>query len=99
MKHSVELIALKNGAEGLLIDVPNASVMNTKVQFRAGMRCAKSPDIYEIAHVVEHLSFGAKTNRLRRLSSLKMVPTTTPGLRIIPFAMKPNVLILSGNAS
>ncbi len=59
MKHSVELINLKNGAEGLLIDIPNASVMNTKVQFRAGMRCAKSPDIYEIAHVVEHLSFGA----------------------------------------
>ena len=59
MKHSVELITLKNGAEGLLIDVPNASVMNTKVQFRAGMRCDKSPDIYEIAHVVEHLSFGA----------------------------------------
>jgi len=43
----------------LLIDVPNASVMNTKIQFRAGMRYAKRPDVYEIAHVVEHLAFGA----------------------------------------
>lgn len=33
--------------------------MNTKFQFRAGMRYAKNPDVYEIAHVVEHLAFGA----------------------------------------
>lgn len=59
MKHAVEEVTLKNGAKGLLIDVPNASVMNTKVQFRAGMRYAKKPELYEIAHVVEHLSFGA----------------------------------------
>ncbi len=59
MKHTVEEISLKNGAKGLLIDVPDASVMDTRVQFRAGMRYAKSPELYEIAHVVEHLSFGA----------------------------------------
>ena len=61
MKHSVEEIELKNGARGLLIDVPNASVMTTKVLFRGGMRYAKSPEVYEIAHVVEHLSFGANS--------------------------------------
>lgn len=33
--------------------------MNTKFQFRAGMRYAKRPEVYEIAHVVEHLAFGA----------------------------------------
>ena len=59
MKHSVEEVELKNGAKGLLIDTPNASVMTTKVHFRGGMRYAKKPDLYEIAHVVEHLSFGA----------------------------------------
>lgn len=59
MKHSVDRLKLSNGAEGLLIDVPTASVMNTKVAFRAGMRYAKSPEVSEIAHVVEHLSFGA----------------------------------------
>ncbi len=61
MKHSVEEIELKNGAKGLLIDVPNASVMTTKVHFRGGMRYAKKPEVYEIAHVVEHLSFGANS--------------------------------------
>ena len=59
MKHSVEEVKLKNGAEGLLIDIPNASVMTTRVHFRGGMRYAKNPSVYEIAHVVEHLSFGA----------------------------------------
>lgn len=33
--------------------------MNTKIQFRAGMRYAKKPEVYEIAHIVEHLAFGA----------------------------------------
>ncbi len=42
-----------------MIDVPDASVMNTKFQFRAGMRYAKNPEVYEIAHIVEHLAFGA----------------------------------------
>ena len=50
---------MASGAKGLLIDVPGASVMNTKFQFRAGMRYAKSPEVYEIAHIVEHLAFGA----------------------------------------
>ncbi len=33
--------------------------MNAKFQFRAGMRYAKRPEVYEIAHIVEHLAFGA----------------------------------------
>ena len=59
MKHSVEEITLKNGARGLLIDIPGASVMATRIQFRAGMQYAKSHDVYELPHVVEHLAFGA----------------------------------------
>lgn len=59
MRHSVEEIALKNGAKGLLIDIPGASVMSTRIQFRAGMMYAKNKDVYEIPHVVEHLAFGA----------------------------------------
>ena len=61
MKHSVEEVSLKNGMKGLLINVPNASVMSMRVQFRAGMRFAKKPELAEIAHVVEHLSFGANS--------------------------------------
>ena len=59
MKHAVEEITLKNGASGLLIDVPGASVMSTKIQFRAGMLYARNKYVYEIPHVVEHLAFGA----------------------------------------
>lgn len=59
MKHTVEEIQLKNGARGLLIDIPGASVMSTRVQFRAGMMYAKNKEVYEIPHVVEHLAFGA----------------------------------------
>ena len=59
MKHSVEEITLKNGAKGLLIDIPGASVMSTRIQFRAGMLYAKNKEVYEIPHVVEHLAFGA----------------------------------------
>lgn len=59
MKHSVEEVKLRNGARGLFIDIPGASVMSTRIQFRAGMMYAKNKDVYEIPHVVEHLAFGA----------------------------------------
>ncbi len=61
MKHSVEEVHLRSGAKGLLINVPGASVMSTRIHFRGGLRYAKKPELYEIAHVVEHLSFGANS--------------------------------------
>ena len=61
MKHSVEEITLKNGAKGLFIDIPGASVMATRIQFRAGMMYSKNKDVYEIPHLVEHLAFGANS--------------------------------------
>lgn len=59
MKHSVEEVTLRNGARGLLIDIPGATVMATRIEFRAGMLYAKNKDVYELPHVVEHLAFGA----------------------------------------
>lgn len=59
MKHSVEEVMLKNGARGILIDIPGASVLSTRIQFRAGMLYSKNKNVYEIPHVVEHLAFGA----------------------------------------
>lgn len=59
MKHSVEEITLKNGAKGVFINIPGASVMSSRIQFRAGMMYAKNKNVYEIPHVVEHLAFGA----------------------------------------
>ena len=59
MKHTVEEVKLANGARGLLIDVPGATVMSFQFQFRAGNRYVRSKDIYETAHVMEHMAFGA----------------------------------------
>jgi len=50
---------LKNGARGLLIDVPGATVMSFQFQFRAGNRYVKHKEIYETAHIMEHMAFGA----------------------------------------
>jgi predicted Zn-dependent peptidase len=59
MNHTVEEVKLKNGAKGLLIDIPGATVMSMQFQFRAGSRYAKNKDIEQVAHVMEHLAFGA----------------------------------------
>ena len=59
MKHTVEEVRLKNGARGLLIDVPGATVMSFQFQFRAGNRYVKHKEIYETAHIMEHMAFGA----------------------------------------
>ncbi len=59
MKHTTTEVRLKNGARGLLIDVPGATVMSFQFQFRAGNRYVKSQDIYETAHIMEHMAFGA----------------------------------------
>ncbi len=59
MKHTVSEIRLKNGARGLLIDVPGATTMSMQFQFRAGNRYAKSKNIEQVAHIMEHMAFGA----------------------------------------
>ncbi len=58
MKHSVKKIVLPNGVEGLLIDVPDASVMSFECSFRAGDFLSPKGK-WETAHVLEHLVFGA----------------------------------------
>lgn len=62
MKHSVQEIKLKNGARGLLIDVPGATTMSMQFQFRAGNRYVKSKDIEQVAHIMEHMVFGANAS-------------------------------------
>ena len=59
MKHTVEEITLKNGARGLLIDIPDATVMSLQFHFRAGSRYVQDKQIYETAHFMEHMAFGA----------------------------------------
>jgi len=59
MKHTATKVKLKNGATGLLIDIPGATVMSFQFQFRAGSRYVKDQAIYETAHIMEHMAFGA----------------------------------------
>jgi predicted Zn-dependent peptidase len=59
LKHNIEEVKLSNGARGLLIDIPGATVMSFQFQFRAGNRYVQNKDIYETAHVMEHMAFGA----------------------------------------
>jgi zinc protease len=61
MNHTVEEVRLKNGAKGLLIDIPGATVMNMQFHFRAGNRYAKSKEIEQVAHIMEHMAFGANS--------------------------------------
>ena len=59
MKHIVKELELKNGARGLLIHVPGAQVMSTRVHFRAGTRYVRDKSVEETAHLMEHMAFGA----------------------------------------
>lgn len=58
MKHTVELVELKNGAKGLLIIVPDASVTSFDFNFRAGDYLAPI-DKWDTAHIMEHMVLGA----------------------------------------
>lgn len=58
MKHTVREVRLKNGVNGLLIDVPHAQVMSYDFTVRAGYYLA-DPGKWETPHVMEHLLCGA----------------------------------------
>ena len=59
MKHTVEEVALQNGCRGLLVHVPDATVMSYDFEFRAGHDYCASDRIYETPHVMEHMVLGA----------------------------------------
>lgn len=58
MKHIVHEISLKNGAKGLLIHIPDASVMTFEFNFRAGEYLVKR-NKWETPHLMEHILLGA----------------------------------------
>ncbi len=58
MRHTAQEVTLKNGAKGLFIHVPGATVMSMEINFRAGdFLCPE--DKWETAHLMEHLLLGA----------------------------------------
>jgi hypothetical protein len=50
MRHTVTEVVLKNGARGLLVDVPEAVVMSFEINFRAGDYLAEEKK-WETAHL------------------------------------------------
>jgi predicted Zn-dependent peptidase len=58
MKHTVTELELANGAKGLFIDVPGATVMDYEFNFRAGEYLVERPK-WEVPHLMEHVLLGA----------------------------------------
>jgi len=58
VKHTTTQISLKNGAKGLLIDVPDATVMDFEFNFRAGEYLVDKSK-WEVPHLMEHVLLGA----------------------------------------
>jgi predicted Zn-dependent peptidase len=58
MKHTVFELTLHNGAKGLLIHIPDASVMTFELNFRAGEYLVKR-NKWEAPHLMEHILLGA----------------------------------------
>ncbi len=58
MKHTVKEVVLDNGAKGVLVHVPDASVMSFRIDFRAGEYLVDRK-IWEAPHIMEHLLLGA----------------------------------------
>lgn len=58
MKHSVRELTLPNGASGLLIHVPDATVMTFEYNFRAGEYLVERTK-WETPHLMEHVLLGA----------------------------------------
>lgn len=58
MKHTVSELILKNGARGLLVHIPAASVMTFDINFRAGEYLVDEKK-WEVPHLMEHVLLGA----------------------------------------
>ncbi len=58
MKHTVSEVVLNNGSRGLLIHIPEASVMTFDINFRAGEYLV-APEKTETPHLMEHMVLGA----------------------------------------
>jgi predicted Zn-dependent peptidase len=58
VKHIVTELKLENGAKGLLIDIPDASVLTFEINFRAGEYLVDKQK-WETPHLMEHMLLGA----------------------------------------
>lgn len=59
LNHTVTEVSLKNGAKGLIIDVPGTTVVSYQFQFRAGNDYVADKTKDQTAHIMEHMVFGS----------------------------------------
>lgn len=59
LPHTVSELEIENGAKGLLIDVPGASVLCYEFNFRAGNEFVRDEKIQQTAHILEHMALKA----------------------------------------
>lgn len=59
MKHTVSEVHLKNGAKGLFVDIPGATVTTFELNFRAGEYVLPNKRKWEVPHIMEHVILGA----------------------------------------
>lgn len=62
MRHAVQEIELKNGARGLLIDIPGATVTSYELNFRAGEFLVPHKK-WEVPHLMEHIVAAGANER------------------------------------
>jgi predicted Zn-dependent peptidase len=58
VKHTLKEVELKGGLKGLLIDIPDSTVMYAELNVRAG-EYMLDPQKWETAHLMEHVILGA----------------------------------------
>jgi len=58
MKHAISEVVLNNGAKGLIVFIPDATVMTFEFNFRAGEYLVER-DKWETPHLMEHVLLGA----------------------------------------
>ena len=58
LKHTIQEVTLDIGAKGLIVNVPDTTVVNSTIHFRAGNDFVARPDIHQTAHLMEHMAFG-----------------------------------------
>ncbi len=58
MRHTINEVQLNNGSKGILIHIPNASVMTFDINFRAGEYLVDK-EKWEVPHLMEHVLLGA----------------------------------------
>lgn len=58
MKHVVSEVVLSNGARGLFVHIPDATVMTFEINFRAGEYLVER-EKWEAPHLMEHVLLGA----------------------------------------